>query len=234
MQVRQLFDQESYTFSYLLVDPATGDAALVDPVREQLGRDLELVRELGVNLRYVLETHVHADHVTSAGIISDRTGATTAGSELGAPCIQRRLRDGDELLLGETVIRVIATPGHTSDSLSFLADGNLFTGDALFVRGTGRTDFQSGDAGTLYDSITRRLFVLPDDTKVWPGHDYRGRVATSLGEERLYNPRLAGKTREEFIALMSELKLAPPKKLDIAVPANLACGRDTSAEPRRA
>jgi len=233
MQVRQLFDQETCTFTYLLIDPATGEAALVDPVREQLERDLALVRELGVSLRYVLETHVHADHVTSAGTISERTGATTAGSELGAPCIQRHLRDGDELLLGKTVIRVIGTPGHTSDSLSFLADGNLFTGDALFVRGTGRTDFQNGDAGTLYDSITRRLFVLPDETKVWPGHDYRGYAATSLGEERRFNPRLAGKTREEFIELMSELKLAPPKKLEVAVPANLACGRDVSGQIRR-
>jgi glyoxylase-like metal-dependent hydrolase (beta-lactamase superfamily II) len=233
MQVRQLFDQETCTVSYLLVDPTTGQAALVDPVREQLERDLALVRELGVSLRYVLETHVHADHVTSAGTISERTGATTAGSELGAPSIQRHLRDGDELLLGKTVIRVIGTPGHTSDSLSFLADGNLFTGDALFVRGTGRTDFQNGDAGTLYDSITRRLFVLPDETKVWPGHDYRGHAATSLGEERRYNPRLAGKTRDEFIALMNGLKLAPPKKLDVAVPANLACGRETAAAARK-
>lgn len=233
MQVRQLFDQETYTFTYLLVDEATGEAALVDSVREHVERDLALVRELGAKLRYVLETHVHADHVTGAGLIAERTGAVTAGSELGAPCIERHLRDGDELTLGNAVIAVIGTPGHTHDSLSFYVEGHLFTGDALFVRGTGRTDFQNGDAGTLYDSITRRLFVLPDETKVWPGHDYRGHAVSSLGEERRYNPRLAGKSREEFIALMSELKLAPPKKLEVAVPANLACGRDADGRERR-
>jgi sulfur dioxygenase len=233
MEVRQLFDRETCTFTYLLVDEASGEAALIDPVREQVDRDLALIHELGVSLRYVLETHVHADHVTSAGQLAERTGAVTAGSELGAPCIQRRLRDGDELPLGKSAVRVIETPGHTTDSLSFYADGNVFTGDALFVRGTGRTDFQNGDAGTLYDSITHRLFSLPDATKVWPGHDYRGHAVTSLGEERRHNPRLVGKTREEFIALMGELKLAPPKQLDVAVPANLACGRDSSAQPRR-
>jgi len=231
MIFRQLFDPQTYT--YLLADRGSREALLIDPVFEQARRDVALLEELGLKLAWTLETHVHADHVTSAGIISERTGATTAGSELGAPCIQRHLRDGDELMLGQTVIRVIGTPGHTSDSLSFLADGNLFTGDALFVRGTGRTDFQNGDAGTLYDSITRRLFVLPDETTVWPGHDYHGHAVTSLGEERRYNPRLAGKTREEFIALMDALELAPPKKLDIAVPANLACGCDGLAAARR-
>jgi glyoxylase-like metal-dependent hydrolase (beta-lactamase superfamily II) len=229
MQVRQLFDQETFTFTYLLIDEATRQAALIDPVREQLQRDLALINELGLNLKYVLETHVHADHVTSAAELAEKTGATTAASELGAACASRHLRDGDTLELGGTKLHVLHTPGHTQDSLSFYADGHVFTGDALFVRGTGRTDFQNGDANALYDSITGKLFALPDATVVWPGHDYRGHAVSSIGEERRHNPRVAGKSREEFKAIMAELKLAPPKKLAIAVPANLACGRDTSS-----
>jgi sulfur dioxygenase len=225
MMIRQLFDYESFTFTYLLIDDATRTAALIDPVREQLQRDLGLIADLELSLKYVLETHVHADHVTSAGLIADATGAVTAASELGAACLKQRLRDGDVLDLGATSIEVIATPGHTRDSLSFRSGAHVFTGDALLVRGTGRTDFQSGDAGTLYDSITRRLFALPDDTRVWPGHDYRGQNLTTIGEEKRLNPRLVGKSRDDFIALMRELKLAPPRKIELAVPANLGCGR---------
>lgn len=225
MQARQLFDQETCTFSYLLIDEASRQAALIDPVREQLERDSKLLNELGVELCYVLETHVHADHVTSAGVLSERTGATTAASALGAECVQQRLREGDCIRLGQTPIFVLETPGHTRDSLSFYTPGHVFTGDALFVRGTGRTDFQSGDAGALYDSITRKLFALPDETVVWPGHDYRGHAHSTIAEEKQHNPRLAGKTRAEFAQLMAELKLAPPRQLSIAVPQNLACGR---------
>lgn len=226
MLIRQLFDQQSYAFTYVLIDEPTRQAALIDPVREQLERDLTLIRELNVELRYVLETHVHADHITSAGALAEQTGAVTCASELGAACAERHLKDGDALVLGETVIRTLATPGHTSDSLSFHVQGHLLTGDALLVRGTGRTDFQNGDAGSLYESITNKLFALPDETLVWPGHDYRGHTVSSIGEERRYNPRIAGKSREEFAAIMRELKLAPPKMLRVAVPANLGCGRD--------
>lgn len=226
MLIRQLFDQQSYAFTYVLIDEPTRQAALIDPVREQLERDLTLIHELNVELRYVLETHVHADHITSAGELAERTGAVTCASELGAACAERHLRDGDALVLGGTVIRTLATPGHTSDSLSFHVQGRLFTGDALLVRGTGRTDFQNGDAGALYESITDKLFALPDETLVWPGHDYRGHTVSSIGEERRYNPRIAGKSREEFAAIMRGLKLAPPKMLRVAVPANLGCGRD--------
>jgi len=230
MLIRQLFDHESSAFTYLLIDEPTRRAALIDPVRDQLQRDLSLIRELKVELRYVLETHVHADHVTSAAELAQRTGAITCASQLGAACAERHLADGDQLALGTTSIRTLATPGHTSDSLSFLAGEQVFTGDALLVRGTGRTDFQNGDAFSLYDSITHKLFTLPDETLVWPGHDYRGHTLTSIGEERRYNPRIAGKSRAEFAAIMQALKLAPPKLLGVAVPRNLACGRDTGAD----
>jgi sulfur dioxygenase len=226
MRTRQLFDQASFSFTYLLIDEPSRGAVLIDPVREQLERDLTLIHELNVELRYVFETHVHADHVTSAALLVERTRAVTCASEFGAACAERRLQDGDTLLLGSSVIRTLATPGHTRESLSFHAEGQVFTGDALLVRGTGRTDFQGGDASALHASITRKLFALPDETLVWPGHDYHGHTVSSIGEERRYNPRIAGKTREEFVALMGELKLPPPKLLGVAVPANLSCGRD--------
>jgi sulfur dioxygenase len=225
MILRQLFDGESFTFTYLLADEHTMRAALIDPVKEQVERDLGLVNELGLELRYVLETHVHADHVTGAGVIAERTGALTAASELGASCAKLHLKDGDRICLGSLELRALATPGHTRDSMSFYTPGQIFTGDALFVRGTGRTDFQNGDSGALYDSITQKLFTLPDDTLVWPGHDYRGYSVSTIGEERHLNPRLAGRTREEFQQIMHALKLEPPKKMQVAVNANLACGQ---------
>jgi glyoxylase-like metal-dependent hydrolase (beta-lactamase superfamily II) len=233
MLTRQLFDPASSSFSYLVIDEPSGQAALIDPVREQLERDLTLVRELGAQLRYVLETHTHADHITSAAALAQRTGAITGASELGAACAQLHLRDGDTLQLGTTAIRTLATPGHTSDSLSFHVHRHIFTGDTLLVRGTGRTDFQNGDALTLYESITNKLFALPNETLVWPGHDYQGHRVSSIGEERRYNPRLAGKSRQEFAAIMRELKLAPPKLLRVAVPANLDCGRDAMPHESR-
>lgn len=225
MFLRQLFDHDTYTYTYLIADEATGKAAIIDPVREQLDRDLGLVRELGFELVYVLETHVHADHVTSAGHIADLTGAQTAVSKRGAACGDLHLEDGDVLEVGEVAIRVLATPGHTDDSLSFVVDGHVFTGDTLFVRGTGRADFQNGDPNELWDSITNKLFALPDDTQVWPGHDYKGRAGSTIGEERRFNPRLAGKTREQFVEIMNNLGLPRPKRIDEAVPANRECGR---------
>jgi len=225
MFVRQLFDHESSTYTYLLGDPLAGEAVLIDPVREKIDRDLQLVSELGLRLTYVLDTHVHADHVTAAGLIRDRTGAKTAASAIGAPCVDVHFQPGDEIRLGDTTISVLATPGHTDDSVSYRIPGAVFTGDALLVRGCGRTDFQNGDAGTLYDSITRTLFGLPDHTVVYPAHDYKGFASSTIGEERRWNPRVAGKSRAEFIALMSSLALPPPAKLAEAVPANRACGK---------
>jgi sulfur dioxygenase len=229
MRLRQLYDADSSTYTYLVADEGSRQAAIIDPVREALARDMALVRELDLELTYVLETHVHADHVTSAGKLAELTGAITAASPLGAECAVKRLQHGEVVKLGGLEITVLATPGHTKDSLSFLIEDNVFTGDALFVRGTGRTDFQSGDAGELYDSITKTLFSLPDSTRVWPGHDYRGHTQSSIGEEREYNPRLAGKSREDFVRIMRELRLSPPRRIHEAVPANLACGRELAA-----
>lgn len=224
MILRQLYDHDSSTYTYLLGDPASAQAALIDPVAEQLERDLALVRELGLTLALVLETHVHADHVTAAGALRARTGARTAASRRGAPCVDVPLDDGGQLTVGALAIEVLATPGHTDDSLCFRVGDNLFSGDTLLIRGCGRADFQNGDAHALYRSITGRLFALPDETVVWPGHDYNGRTASSIGEEKRHNPRLAGKSEAEFVAIMDNLRLPPPRKLDLAVTANRACG----------
>lgn len=223
MILRQLFDNESSTYTYLLADPSTRQAALIDPVLGQVDRDLALIRDLGLELAIVLDTHVHADHVTGAGELRRRTGARTAGAS-DAPCVDLRLAGGEVLRLGASTIEVLATPGHTDDSVSFRIEGAVFTGDALLVRGTGRTDFQNGNANDLFDSITRVLFALPEDTVVYPGHDYKGFTSSTVGEEKRLNPRLAGKSEAEFVAIMRALDLPRPKKIDVAVPANRACG----------
>lgn len=222
--VRQLFDLESSTYTYLIADRAAGVAALIDPVAEHVERDLRLITELDLRLTHVLDTHVHADHVTAAGALRTRTGARTHASAAGAPCVDVALVDGDLIHVGAVTLTVLSTPGHTDDGLTFAVPGAVFTGDTLLVRGCGRADFQNGDAGTLFDSITTRLFTLPDDTIVYPGHDYLGRTVSTIGEEKRWNPRLAGKRKDEFVAIMSQLDLPPPRKLAIAVPANRACG----------
>lgn len=225
MIFRQLFDTESSTYTYLIGDEATRKAVLIDPVLEQVDRDLQLVSELELTLTHVFDTHVHADHVTASGVLRERTQCTVVGGVGGAACANVQVRHGDEVHVGQLVFRVLATPGHTDDSVSYLLADRVFTGDALLVRGTGRTDFQNGNAGQLHDSITRLLFGLPDETLVYPAHDYKGRTVTSIAEEKRHNPRLAGKSREEFIHLMENLQLPKPKKIDLAVPANRACGR---------
>ena len=234
MLFRQLLDHESSTFTYLLADDETLEAALIDPVLEQVDRDVELVSQLGLTLVHVLDTHVHADHVTAASRLREKTGARTVAGRTGAPCADRLVDEGDVVRVGRVVLRVLATPGHTDDSVSYLlvdpdhtdqpAD-RVFTGDALLIRAAGRTDFQNGDAGRLYDSITRTLFTLPDATLVYPAHDYRGRTVTTVAEEKRWNARIAGKNRGEFIAVMNALHLPEPKRLREAVPANRACGR---------
>ncbi|ADO75256.1 MBL fold metallo-hydrolase [Stigmatella aurantiaca] len=224
MLFRQLFDPESSTYTYLLADPATRQAALIDPVLEQAERDLALLAELGLMLTHVLETHVHADHVTAAGRLRKQTRCRLVASAQGASCADLHVGHCDEVEVGGLKIQVLATPGHTDDSLSYRVEGRVFTGDALLVRGTGRTDFQNGDAGQLHDSITQVLFALPGETLVYPGHDYHGHLVTTIAEERRFNPRLAGKDRAAFISLMAQLRLPPPKKLATAVPANRACG----------
>lgn len=230
MIFRQLFDAESSTYTYLIGDPQTRKAALIDPVREQLERDVALVGELGLELAYVLDTHVHADHVTAAAALRDRTGARTVAGVRSAPCADIHVAHGDAISLGSVAIEVLETPGHTDDSVSYRVGDRVFTGDALLVRGTGRTDFQNGSAEALYDSLTRVLFALPDETLVYPAHDYRGHTVSTIGEEKRFNPRIGGgKTQPEFLAKMAALALPPPKKIQQAVPANRACGRTPAA-----
>jgi glyoxylase-like metal-dependent hydrolase (beta-lactamase superfamily II) len=222
---RQLFDPESSTFTYVLADVEQREAAIVDPVREHVERDLGLLADLGVRLVWILETHVHADHVTGARALKSKTGAASAVSRhCGATGFDRLLDDGDVVVVGAEVIRAIATPGHTPGSTCYLWRDRLLTGDTLLIGGCGRTDFQNGSAEALYDSITEKLFTLPDDTLVYPGHDYKGRRVSTIGEEKATNPRLAGKTRAEFVALMGSLGLPEPRRMATAVPANLAGG----------
>ena len=231
----QFFDQTSSTLTYLLADPLSGDAVIIDSVKEHLGAYLTFLQEQELQLAWVLETHVHADHVTGAAGLREMTGARSAvGAVGGGLCADRQLGDGDTIVFGSEVIRVIPTPGHTPGCVTYHWRDRLFTGDSLMIAGCGRTDFQGGDAGQLYDSITKRLFSLPDETLVYPGHDYKGARVSCIGQEKDSNPRLAGRSRQEFIELMSRLDLAPPKLIGEALPANLRCGKPGMPEPHEA
>jgi sulfur dioxygenase len=229
MLFRQLFDAETCTYTYLLADEETRAAVLIDPVREQLERDLELVGELGLTLVHVLETHVHADHVTGASLLRARTGArTVVCRDGGAPCADLLVGDGDVVRFGRHALEVRATPGHTGGCVTYVtADRTMaFTGDALLIRGCGRTDLQQGDPRTLYRSVHDKIFTLPDACAIYPGHDYKGRTSSTVGEEKALNPRLGGgRTEDELVAIMQRLDLAYPGKIDVAVPANARCGR---------
>lgn len=224
---KQWFDTESSTFTYLIVDELTKDAVIIDPVERYLDSYIKSLSTLKVNLKYALETHVHADHITASGKLRQKLGIKTAvGQMCGAESADIQLNDGDIIQFGNEVVDVIATPGHTAGSVSYLWRDRVFTGDALLINGCGRTDFQSGDAGVLYDSITQKIFTLPDETLVYPGHDYQGRYVSCVAQEKNINSRLANKTREEFIAIMQALNLPKPKMIDLAVPANRKCGID--------
>ncbi len=224
MIFRQLFDRATSTYSYLIGDSETGAAVLIDPVLEQIERDLKLIRELGLTLNYALDTHVHADHITANGRLRELTACRTGvSSGANVACADLSLEGGQKLPLGNYAIDVIATPGHTDGCLSFLIGNRVMTGDSLFIRGCGRTDFQAGDPGQLYDSITAKLFTLPDETQVYPGHDYHGHTVSTIGEEKRFNPRLT-LSRDDFIAYMAGLNLPNPKLIMEAVPANQSCG----------
>jgi sulfur dioxygenase len=223
---RQLFDSESSTYTYLVAAPQTQNTILVDPLLNQVDRDLQTLAELGLTLRYCLETHIHADHITGAGKLREITGCQIivpqGAAVLGA---NRFLADREVLQFDGVRIEAIATPGHTDSHLAYLVNGtHLLTGDALFIQGCGRTDFQGGDAGLLFDAVTQRLFTLPDQTLVYPGHDYQGRTVSTIGDEKRHNPRFVGRDRDQFITLMATLNLPYPKNMNIALPANEQCG----------
>jgi glyoxylase-like metal-dependent hydrolase (beta-lactamase superfamily II) len=236
MIFRQFFDSVSSTYTYLLAGGEGGEALIIDPVKERLDQYLQAFAELDLKLVHAVDTHVHADHVTALGDLRDQTGCTTImGSPAQVECVSRKVGDGEKIVVGGITLRAMATPGHTAESFSFALESGsdrraVFTGDVLLIRSTGRTDFQQGDAHRSWDSIVNRLFRLSDETLVYPAHDYRGWTVSSIGEERRYNPRLAGKTEEEYVAIMEHLELPNPKLMDVAVPANLACGQ--SAGPR--
>lgn len=238
MIFRQLFDPQSSTYTYLLGDEETRNAVLIDPVFEQARRDAALIGELGLLLRWTLETHIHADHVTGAWLLKEKLGSRVALSAAsGAEDADCYLKDGEEIIFGRHSLRVIATPGHTSGCVTYVCDDDTraFTGDCLLVRGTGRTDFQGGDAAQMYSSVRERIFALPDSCLLYPAHDYRGLTCTSVGEERRFNPRLGDEAAlDDFCGHMANLKLAHPKQMDVAVPANLRCGRPLQDTPREA
>ncbi len=228
MFFRQMIDPETSTYTYLLADEVTCEAVVIDPVREQVSRDVELIQELGFTLVGALETHVHADHVTGSGTLREKLGCRLfVGEHAGVLTADIQLREGDLVCFGGHTLQVLATPGHTSGCVTFVCDEQhiAFTGDALLIRGCGRTDFQQGDATTLYESVHRKILTLPDSTRLYPGHDYRGHTVTTVREEKQFNPRLGwSKTASEFTRIMADLRLAYPKRIDEAIPANMASG----------
>lgn len=229
MIFRQLFDHATWTYTYLLADEDSRAAVIIDPVVEQVDLYGRLLKELGLKLKFGIDTHIHADHVTALGALRQTFGARSIhGHGSKASGIDRYIKDGETINFGAHVLTALATPGHTDDSYSFLLDAGgklmVFTGDTLLIRGTGRTDFQNGDAGEQYDSIQQKLLTLPDETIVYPGHDYRGMNESRIIEEKHFNPRLQVKNKAEYVELMGNLKLANPKFMDVAVPANLEAG----------
>lgn len=236
MIFRQLFEKKSSTYTYLLADEVSAEAILIDPVREEVDGYIRLLNELGLTLVMAIDTHVHADHVTALGLLRERTGCKSMmGLQAKADCVSGRFADGDRLVFGRYALQAIYTPGHTDDSYSFYleADGQryVFTGDTLLIRGTGRTDFQNGNAADQYHSLFSKLLNLPANTFVYPAHDYKGWTASTIAEERAYNPRLQVANQAAYVAQMNALNLPSPALMDVAVPANRSCGMTTASEP---
>src|SRR6188768_3392863 len=225
MIFRQMFDSTSGTYSYLLASRRGGEALIIDPVLEKVDRYLQLVDELDLRLVKAVDTHLHADHITGLGALRDRTYCVTVmGEHSKVDVVSMRLQEGDKLTIEGLALDVLYTPGHTDDSYSFVMGDRVFTGDTLLIRGTGRTDFQNGDPRAQYESIFNKLLRLPDETLVFPAHDYKGDTVSTIGEERRYNPRLQVRSVDEYIELMANLKLPNPKMMDVAVPANMHVG----------
>jgi sulfur dioxygenase len=225
MIFRQLFDSVSSTYSYLLASRRGGEALIIDPVLEKVDHYLRLVRELDLRLVKAVDTHLHADHITGLGALRDRTRCITVmGEQTKADVVSMRLAEGDKLTIEGVALDVLYTPGHTDDSYSFVMQDRVFTGDTLLIRGTGRTDFQNGDSRMQYESLFGKLLRLPEETLVFPAHDYKGEMVSTIGEEKRFNPRLQVKSADEYAELMKNLNLPNPKMMDVAVPANLHVG----------
>src|SRR5437667_1337880 len=234
MIFRQLFDQTSGTYSAVLARRPGCEALIIDPVLEKVDRYLQLVKELDLKLVKAVDTHLHADHITGLGALRDRTHCiTVVGEQTKADVVSMRLSEGDKLTIEGLALDVIYTPGHTDDSYSFIMPDRVFTGDTLLIRGTGRTDFQNGDPRAQYESIFGRLLKLPEPTLVYPAHDYKGDTVSTIGEEKAFNPRLQVKSVEQYVELMNNLKLANPKMMDVAIPANMKVGLHQEEVARR-
>ena len=234
MLFRQFFESTSSTYTYLLASGLGREAVIIDPVKEKVPEYLTAIRQLDLKLVRAIDTHTHADHITGLGDLRSASGCITLMGELTkAECVSQYVKDGESIEVDSLTLGALYTPGHTDESFSFVLEPGkpkaVFTGDVLLIRGSGRTDFQNGDPAKSWDSIVNKLFRLPDETLVYPAHDYKGWTASSIGEEKRYNPRLAGKSREAYIDIMNNLKLPDPKLMDIAVPANLACGNSNTS-----
>ncbi|MCB1215041.1 MAG: MBL fold metallo-hydrolase [Deltaproteobacteria bacterium] len=225
MYFKQFQDPESFTYTYLLADLTSKEAVLIDPVKERVEDYLNELKSLGLHLKYTLDTHVHADHITGSGLLREKTGAESVlGEYTKATCVSKKAKDGEELSFGPYHIKVIYTPGHTPCHVAYLVEDRLFTGDALFINGCGRTDFQGGSAESLWESVVGKLFKLPPDTLVYPGHDYKKHRVSTIQQEKDLNPRFHQQTKASFVDLMKHLNLPDPKKIHEAVPANETCG----------
>ncbi|MEK6805747.1 MAG: MBL fold metallo-hydrolase [Pseudomonadota bacterium] len=234
MIFRQFFERDSSTYTYLIASGIGREAVILDPVKEHVGQYLTAIDQLDLKLVRAIDTHTHADHITGLGDLRDATGCITLMGEFtNAACVSQHVKDGDVLDIDGIRLRALYTPGHTDESFSFALDPDkpkaVMTGDVLLIRGTGRTDFQNGDAARSWDSIVNILFKLPDETLIYPAHDYKGWTVSSIGEEKRHNPRLSGKSKRDYIEIMNNLKLSDPKLMDVAVPANLACGQPEPA-----